>query len=78
MSKNLKNIPKQVKMTEEQEQTFTNGINKGRKQERERIIKLAQEWISELRGHDGECNCKHEASVLQTFIDHPDFKGENK
>jgi hypothetical protein len=47
-------------------------------QERQRISNLAQEWIAELRGHDGECNCKHEASVLQTFIDHPDFKGENK
>lgn len=40
MSKNLGNIPQQVEMSEEQQQTFTNGINKGRKLERERIISL--------------------------------------
>ena len=42
MSKNLNNIPKQDQMTEQQEQTFTNGINKGRKLEQERIIKLLE------------------------------------
>ena len=38
MSKNLGNIPRQVEMTEEQEQTFTNGINKGRKLERSMLL----------------------------------------
>ena len=38
MSKNLGNIPSQVGMTEEQEQTFTNGINKGRKLERSMLL----------------------------------------
>jgi hypothetical protein len=42
MSKNLGNIPAQDKMSEEQEQTFTNGINKGRKLENERIIALLE------------------------------------
>jgi hypothetical protein len=37
MSKKLGNIPTQKKMSEEQEQTFTNGINKGRKLEREKM-----------------------------------------
>lgn len=49
---------------------------KGVVSERERIIKVAEHWISEMLGHDGECNCKHEANILQQFIDHPDFKGE--
>ena len=39
MSKKLGNIPTQKKMSEEQEQTFTNGINKGRKLEREEMKK---------------------------------------
>jgi hypothetical protein len=39
VSKSLGNIPKQQEMSEEQEQTFTNGINKGRKLERELILK---------------------------------------
>ena len=47
-----------------------------RKEERERVSKVAQNWISEMRGHDGECNCKHEATVLQQFIEHEEFKGE--
>lgn len=42
MGKNLGNIPRQVKMSEEQEQTFTNGVNKGRKLERNRIIALLE------------------------------------
>lgn len=46
MSKNLGNIPNQVSMTEEQEQTFTNGINKGRKLERERILAMKKEIIN--------------------------------
>jgi hypothetical protein len=50
----------------------------GAQYERERIEKVAWNWISEMRGHDGECNCKHEASVLQQFIQHDDFKGEQK
>lgn len=44
--------------------------------ERERVVKVAEHWISEMLGHDGECSCKHEANILQQFIDHPDFKGE--
>jgi hypothetical protein len=40
MGKKLGNIPTQKKMSKEQEQAFTNGINKGRKLESERIIKL--------------------------------------
>lgn len=46
------------------------------KQERERILKVAEYWISEMRGHDGECNCRHDANILQQFIEHTDFKGE--
>lgn len=45
MGKNLGNIPKQEKMTEEQEQTFTNGINKGRKLEREQ----REAWLNRVR-----------------------------
>jgi len=40
LSKNLGNIPAQAIMSEEQEQVFTNGINKGRKLERKLFIKL--------------------------------------
>lgn len=46
--------------------------------EQERIMRVARDWISEMRGHDGECNCKHEATILQKFIEHVDFKGEQK
>jgi hypothetical protein len=54
-------------------------VERGEQQERERIIKVAQLWISEMRGHDSaECNCRHEATVLENFINHPEFKGDNK
>ena len=41
--------------------------------ERERIRKVAQNWISELEGHDGECDSKLQAEVLNNFIKHDDF-----
>lgn len=41
--------------------------------ERERIVSLAWGWIGEMRGHDGDCSCRHEASILQQFIEHSDF-----
>lgn len=48
MSKNLGNIPAQKKMSEEQEQTFTNGINKGRKLEREEMKKKKKKIYKEF------------------------------
>jgi hypothetical protein len=50
----------------------------GRNYERERITKLALDWISEMRGHDSDCNCRHEATVLEQFIEHDEFKGEQE
>jgi hypothetical protein len=51
----------------------------GETQERARIVKVAQLWISEMRGHDSaECNCRHGATILENFINHPEFKGDNK
>ena len=44
----LTNIPKQVVMTAEQEQVFTNGINKGRKLENKRVIKMLEAEIENL------------------------------
>jgi hypothetical protein len=58
-------------MSLEQKRYFTSG----REYERQRIQKIAENWISEMRGHDGECNCKHESNVLQQFIEHNDFNG---
>ncbi len=46
VSKNLGHIPKQSAMDEAVEQSFTNGINKGRKLERERILGLRKELIN--------------------------------
>jgi len=43
-------------------------IDLGAKQERERIIKIANDWIDEANGHDGECACKHDAIVLEKFV----------
>ena len=51
------------------------GILIGKSQERERIRNVAQQWISEMRGHDGECNCKNDSDVLQQFIEHDEFSG---
>jgi hypothetical protein len=50
VGKILGNIPKQSKMDSEQEQTFTNGINKGRKLEQERVLAL---WSAEML-----CDCE--------------------
>lgn len=41
--------------------------------ERERIRETVKMWVSELEGHDGECDCKIQAEVLQQFINHDDF-----
>jgi hypothetical protein len=41
--------------------------------ERRRIKKVAEDWISEMRGHDGECDCKEKASILENFINHDEF-----
>lgn len=46
MSKNLGHIPKQSAMEEAVEQAFTNGINRGRKLERESIIKMLEDPIT--------------------------------
>jgi hypothetical protein len=46
VSKNLGNVPSQEKMSEEQEQAFTNGINKGRKLEREEILKRLADYLA--------------------------------
>jgi len=45
----------------------------GREYERQRIRNVALNWIDEMRGHDGECNCRHDANILQEFIEHNDF-----
>lgn len=41
--------------------------------ERARIVEVAWQWIDEMRGHDSDCNCRHEATILQQFIEHTDF-----
>jgi hypothetical protein len=51
-------------------------IAEGKRVATERIVRLALDWISEMRGHDGECNCRQDATVLEKFIQHDDFKGE--
>jgi len=48
-----------------------------RREELERVTRVAEQWISELRGHDGECNCTHEANVLQQFIEHEEFRSKS-
>jgi hypothetical protein len=58
-------------MSLEQKRYFTSG----REYERQRIEKVAQNWIDEMRGHDGECNCRHDANILQRFIQHNEFNG---
>jgi hypothetical protein len=52
------------------------GIVIGKSKERERIRNVAQQWIDEMLGHDGECNCKHDANVLQQFINHNEFNDD--
>ena len=49
------------------------GILIGKNQERRRIRELAETWISEMRGHDGDCSCRHDSNVLQNFIEHGEF-----
>ena len=49
------------------------GILIGKNQERRRIRELAEAWISEMRGHDGECNCRRDSNILQNFIEHEEF-----
>jgi hypothetical protein len=56
-------------MSLEQKRYFTSG----KEYERQRIQKVALNWIDEMRGHDGECNCRHDANILQQFIEHNDF-----
>jgi hypothetical protein len=46
--------------------------------ERARIKKVAENWISELNGHDGECDCAVQAKVLDNFIKHDDFNDKAK
>lgn len=46
--------------------------------ERKRIRQKAEEWVSEMRGHDGECGCKSEAEILERFINHDDFTEGSK
>jgi hypothetical protein len=47
--------------------------------ERRRIKKIAENWIDEMRGHDGECDCRENARILENFIKHDDFnEGEYK
>lgn len=49
MSKNLGNIPPQKNMTEEQQQTFSNGINKGRKLERKSEAEIIRKAVAYLK-----------------------------
>lgn len=51
---NLGNIPFQKSMNNEQEQVYTNGINKGRKLEREETVKVLEELIEGYRSHKNE------------------------
>ena len=55
---------------------YDNDMHGAAVKERYRIIDFAKTLIDDLRGHDGECDCKHDASVLEDFINHPEFKGE--
>ena len=66
------------RITRSRAKFYQEGLTHGAELEQDRIASLALNWISEMRGHDGECSCRHEASILQQFIEHPDFKGEQK
>jgi hypothetical protein len=48
--------------------TFDEGTQNGIELERERIIRLAEEWIDDYQGHDSECQCPTKADGLKTFI----------
>lgn len=57
MSKNLGNIPRQYMMSEEQEQAYTNGINKGIKLAKKLLIEELeeyQEFFKSISGLDSE------------------------
>jgi hypothetical protein len=47
---------------------FDFGRKSGIKETEERIIKIANDWINEANGHDGECDCKNDAIVLEKFV----------
>ena len=49
------------------------GIMVGKGLERDRIRNLAENWIGEMQGHEGECSCRHDSNVLQNFIKHEEF-----
>lgn len=55
---------------------FTSGYYTGVESENKRITKVALDWISEMRGHDSDCDCEKKAEILEQFINHDDFKGE--
>ena len=53
---------------------YTRGVtdlesyNIGYQDAEDRIIRIANDWIDEANGHDGECACKHDAIVLEKFV----------
>ena len=55
------------------ENAYQLGMTVGKDLERDRIRNLAEYWIGEMRGHDGECSCRHDSNVLQNFIEHGEF-----
>ena len=58
-----------------EDNAYNLGVMVGKGLERDRIRNLAEDWVSEMRGHDGECNCKNDSNVLQRFIKHNEFNG---
>ena len=56
-----------------EENAYQLGMMVGKGLERDRIRNLAEYWIGEMRGHDGECSCRHDSNVLQNFIEHGEF-----
>lgn len=68
VSKNLGNIPRQLHMTEEQEQTFTSGINKGRKLERKLITIRVMERVEDLRSCHKSDNCQELATLIESYL----------
>ena len=56
-----------------EENAYQLGMTVGKGLERDRIRNLAEYWIGEMRGHDGECSCRHDSNVLQNFIEHGEF-----
>jgi hypothetical protein len=66
-----------LEVAEIEGKAYETGLAVGRTLERERIRKVADYWIGEMLGHDGECACGDEARVLKRFIEHDDFIGGN-